>query len=288
MDFQELQYPFEIKKTEIATGEVIAHTDMGDGEPVVFIHGLGSYIPAWSKNLDELSEHFRCIALDLPGYGKSSKELHPGTMEYYSEVVVNLTAELGIEKFSVCGHSMGGTIALKLALLHPEKINKMVLIAPGGAEIYTEEEKHAVQNYLSRGNILNHNNEQIAQNVLVNFHFFPGDAKFMIDDRIGIRDSKDFVAHAEIVARSAVGVMNSDVPLRLSEITTPTLLLFGTEDRMIPNRLVHPQLTPEDVITIFRESIKNLEIKTISECGHFVQFEYPSLFNKTTSHFLLR
>jgi Predicted hydrolases or acyltransferases (alpha/beta hydrolase superfamily) len=154
MDFQELQYPFEIKKTEIATGEVIAHTDMGDGEPVVFIHGLGSYIPAWSKNLDELSEQFRCIALDLPGYGKSSKELHPGTMEYYSEVVVNLTAELGIEKFSVCGHSMGGTIALKLALLHPEKINKMVLIAPGGAEIYTEEEKHAVQNYLSRGNIL--------------------------------------------------------------------------------------------------------------------------------------
>jgi hypothetical protein len=71
----------------------------------------------------------------------------------------------------------------------------------------------------------------------VNFHFFPGDAKFMIDDRIGIRDSKDFVAHAEIVARSAVGVMNSDVPLRLSEITTPTLLLFGTEDRMIPNEI---------------------------------------------------
>ncbi|MBK8660484.1 MAG: alpha/beta fold hydrolase [Ignavibacteriales bacterium] len=54
-----------------------------------------------------LSKHFRCIAIDLPGYGKSSKSLHPGTMDYYAEVVIKLMDKLGINKFNICGHSMG-------------------------------------------------------------------------------------------------------------------------------------------------------------------------------------
>ncbi|GAB1351132.1 hypothetical protein MASR1M107_33470 [Ignavibacteriales bacterium] len=69
MEFEDFKYLFEITKTEIESGTVIAHTDMGDGDPIIFIHGLGSYIPAWNKNLFTLSRHFRCIAIDLPGYG---------------------------------------------------------------------------------------------------------------------------------------------------------------------------------------------------------------------------
>lgn len=130
MTLSDLKYQFEVKDTEIIPGVSIAHTDMGDGDPVVFIHGLGSYIPAWNKNLTPLSTNFRCIAIDLPGYGKSSKPLHSGTMDYYALVVIKLMNKLEIDKFSVIGHSMGGVVALKMALEHGERLHKMILVAP--------------------------------------------------------------------------------------------------------------------------------------------------------------
>jgi pimeloyl-ACP methyl ester carboxylesterase len=286
MEFEELQYLFPVVKTEIEPGLSIAHTDMGDGIPVVFIHGLGSYIPAWNKNLLPLSKHFRCIAVDLPGYGKSSKSLHSGTMEYYSEVIIKLMDKLGAGEFYICGHSMGGVIAFKTALEHPERVKKLFLSAPGGAETYTEDEKLLVENFISTERMINNDEKQIRNNVIVNFQNFPEDAEFMISDRIAIRSAVDFVNHAEIVARSAKGVINSDVPSRLNELKSDIMILFGDKDRMIPNRFVHPELLPEEMITIFKTNIQNLNVKIYLNCGHFVQFEYPGEFNKDLINFL--
>lgn len=288
MEFENLNYNFEITKTEIEPGTVIAHTDMGDGDPVVFLHGLGSYIPAWNKNLDFLSKHFRCIAVDLPGYGKSSKILHPATMEYYAAVIIDLMKILGYDQFTVCGHSMGGVIALKLAIDHPDKINKMVLVAPGGAETYTDDEKLLIESYLNADKIISNNDPQIANNVRVNFYRFPHDAQFMIDDRIAIRNSPEFLLHATIIARSALGVINSDVPYRLGEVRTPTLGLFGEGDKLIPNTFVHPTLTPADIIETFRSKIPNITINTYHETGHFIQFEQPYSFNSDFLKFMMQ
>lgn len=287
MALEYLKYPFEVKETEIIPGVSIAHTDMGDGDPVVFIHGLGSYIPAWNRNLAVLSRHFRCIAVDLPGYGKSSKPLHSGTMDYYALVIMKLLNNLGIEKFSVCGHSMGGVVALKIALEHAERLNKMILVAPGGAETYSEDEKFLVRSYLNADRIMSNDDEQIANNVKVNFHNFPEEAQFMIDDRIAMRNFDWFADHAEIVARSANGVLNSDVPYRLNEIPIPTLGLFGENDKMIPNRFVHPWLTVGDVIHTFESSILDFQTVLLGECGHFIQFEKPDEFNSVATQFLL-
>ncbi|GJQ31854.1 MAG: 4,5-9,10-diseco-3-hydroxy-5,9,17-trioxoandrosta-1 (10),2-diene-4-oate hydrolase [Ignavibacteriaceae bacterium] len=287
MALEDLKYQFEVKETEIIPGVSIAHTDMGDGDPVVFIHGLGSYIPAWNRNLAVLSRHFRCIAVDLPGYGKSSKPLHSGTMDYYALVIMKLLNNLGIEKFSVCGHSMGGVVALKIALEHAERLNKMILVAPGGAETYSEDEKFLVRSYLNADRIMSNDDEQIANNVKVNFHNFPEEAQFMIDDRIAMRNFDWFADHAEIVARSANGVLNSDVPYRLNEIPIPTLGLFGENDKMIPNRFVHPWLTVGDVIHTFESSILDFQTVLLGECGHFIQFEKPDEFNSVATQFLL-
>ncbi|MCA0388079.1 MAG: alpha/beta hydrolase [Bacteroidetes bacterium] len=288
MEFENLNYKFEITKTEIEAGTVIAHTDMGDGEPVVFLHGLGSYIPAWNKNLDFLSKHFRCIAVDLPGYGKSSKILHPATMDYYASVIIELMKILGYDKFTVCGHSMGGVIALKLAIDHSDKINKMVLVAPGGAETYSDDEKLLIESYLNADKIISNNEQQIANNVKVNFQNFPLDAQFMIDDRTAIRNSSEFRLHATIIARSALGVINSDVPYRLDAIRTPALGIFGEHDKLIPNTFVHPWLTPKDIIETFRSRISNFTIKTYDETGHFIQFEQPEYFNRDVLEFILQ
>lgn len=286
MALEYLKYPFEVKETEIIPGVSIAHTDMGDGDPVVFIHGLGSYIPAWNKNLTPLSTNFRCIAIDLPGYGKSSKPLHSGTMDYYALVVIKLMNKLEVDKFSVVGHSMGGVVALKLAIEHGARLNRMILVAPGGAETYSEDEKILVRSYLNADRIMSNDDEQVANNVKVNFHRFPDEAQFMIDDRIAMRKFPWFEDHAEIVARSASGVVNSDVPYRLEEISVPTLGIFGENDKMTPNRFVHPWLSVGDVITTFEEGIKNFRTVLLEDCGHFIQFEKPDKFNESVINFI--
>ncbi len=76
MEYDELQYPFDVKKITLNDGRVMAYMDEGSSkEVIIFIHGLGSYSPAWMKNIAELKNTYRCIAVDLPGYGKSSKEI---------------------------------------------------------------------------------------------------------------------------------------------------------------------------------------------------------------------
>lgn len=287
MEFESLTYQFPVVKTQIEPGLTIVHTDMGDGSPVVFIHGLGSYIPAWNKNLLPLSKHFRCIAIDLPGYGKSSKSLHPGTMDYYAEVVIKLMDKLGINKFNICGHSMGGVIAFKLAIEFPERVDKLFLSAPGGAETYSEDEKLLVENFISTERMINNDDKQIRNNVLVNFLHFPLDAQFMISDRIAIRKAGEFPLHAEIIARSASGVINSDVPFRLSGVKSKTMIIFGDNDKMIPNRFVHPELTPQKMIDTFKQNIQSVNIKIYPECGHFPQFEHPEIFNRDLIEFIL-
>jgi pimeloyl-ACP methyl ester carboxylesterase len=287
MEFESLTYQFPVVKTQIEPGLTIVHTAMGDGSPVVFIHGLGSYIPAWNKNLLPLSKHFRCIAIDLPGYGKSSKSLHPGTMDYYAEVVIKLMDKLGINKFNICGHSMGGVIAFKLAIEFPERVDKLFLSAPGGAETYSEDEKLLVENFISTERMISNDDKQIRNNVLVNFHHFPLDAQFMISDRIAIRKAGEFPLHAEIIARSASGVINSDVPFRLSGVKSKTMIIFGDNDKMIPNRFVHPELTPQKMIDTFKQNIQSVNIKIYPECGHFPQFEHPEIFNRDLIEFIL-
>ncbi len=287
MEFESLTYQFPVVKTQIEPGLTIVHTAMGDGSPVVFIHGLGSYIPAWNKNLLPLSKHFRCIAIDLPGYGKSSKSLHPGTMDYYAEVVIKLMDKLGINKFNICGHSMGGVIAFKLAIEFPERVDKLFLSAPGGAETYSEDEKLLVENFISTERMISNDDKQIRNNVMVNFHHFPLDAQFMISDRIAIRKAGEFPLHAEIIARSASGVINSDVPFRLSGVKSKTMIIFGDNDKMIPNRFVHPELTPQKMIDTFKQNIQSVNIKIYPECGHFPQFEHPEIFNRDLIEFIL-
>ena len=72
--FDDLTYPFPTHKLQLAEDLELAYFDEGKGnEVILFIHGLGSYAPAWKKNIESLSKDYRCLAIDLPGYGKSSK-----------------------------------------------------------------------------------------------------------------------------------------------------------------------------------------------------------------------
>src|SRR5690554_6525675 len=140
--FDEIAYPYDVQKVEISNGIEIAYMDEGQGsETIIMIHGLGSYAPAWKKTIEGLKENYRCIAIDLPGYGISTQGDFSGSMTFFADAVNEFAEALNLDNVVLAGHSMGGQFAIVAALKYPELVSKLVLVAPAGIETFSEGEK---------------------------------------------------------------------------------------------------------------------------------------------------
>lgn len=280
-------YVFEVKELTLSDNQTIAYVDEGSGaETLVFVHGLGSYLRAWEKNIHELSGSYRCIALDLPGYGQSgasSEGYHP---KYFATVLAQLIEKLALKNVILVGHSMGGQIAMHLALDYPELIKKMVLVAPAGLEAFSEAEKMWFKQIYTPAFVAAATPEQVQQNYLLNFFKMPKDAETMIKDRIAQMSTEGFAAYCEMIPQCVMGMLEQPVLERLSELKLPVFLLFGKEDRLIPNKFLHPGLTTEAVAAIGMEKIPNARLHMVSEAGHFVQWEKSAEVNQAISDFV--
>jgi len=285
LEFDELKYPFDVKYVTLNDGRRIAYADEGSGEVIIFIHGLGSYSPAWQKNISALKNHFRCIAIDLPGYGKSSKEVHPGSMEFYGDVIIELMDKLNIKEAVIAGHSMGGQIGIVMALKYPDRISKLILAAPAGFEEFNDGQKQWFRDVMTVELVKTTPTQAIRANVYANFYNMPDDAEFMITDRIAMRGAKDFDNYCYTVVRSVNGMVDRPVSHLLEKVTQPTLILFGENDQLIPNPALNPGKT-EGIAKSGHEEIKGSKLILIPECGHFLQFEKPEIFNASVIEFL--
>ncbi len=121
------------RKTADIDGNSLHYIDMGTGKPVVMIHGFADSTYCWHENVLPLKiAGYRLIVIDQPGLGRSDipPEPYEFTIENQARAIVRLTEKLGVLKFSVVGHSMGGGIALYIMTNHPRRVQKAVLIAP--------------------------------------------------------------------------------------------------------------------------------------------------------------
>jgi len=111
-------------------GELIHFIESGNGPAVVLIHGFPSNTFVWSEILPRLSEHHRAVALDLPGLGYSHRNSRRSfSLQSHAETVVGLMDQLGIERATVVGLSMGGGVAERIAATFPSRVNRLVLLA---------------------------------------------------------------------------------------------------------------------------------------------------------------
>ncbi|MEO1262149.1 MAG: alpha/beta fold hydrolase [Bacteroidota bacterium] len=284
--FEHLNYPYKVKQVKLDDGKVIAYMDEGKGaQTLIFVHGLGSYAPAWKKNLAVLKKDFRCVALDLPGYGKSSKGQYDATMTAFANNLVAFMDHLKIDQAVLVGHSMGGQIATTVALQSPERVSQLVLLAPAGFETFSPEESQLLIGLFTAETVKTTTDEQIKTNLALNFHKMPEDATFMVDDRIGMRKAEGFDDYCYVVAACVRGMLNEPVYDQLGNIAQKTLVVFGENDALIPNRYLH-QATTTEVARSGVEKMPNAELKMIPLAGHFVQFEKAAEVNSVISSFL--
>lgn len=282
----DLEYPYAVKKVTLPSGPEIAYVDEGKGEKVIiFIHGLGSYLPAWVKNIEGLKSGYRCIAIDLPGYGKSSKQPHSGKMSYYAEVVEEFAGKLGLGKVILAGHSMGGQIAMVAALNYPGMVEGLILIAPAGFERFTDGQKQWFRNVMTPEGVKNTSAEDIQTNLAVNFYNMPADAEFMITDRIAMRSAADFDHYCYAVVQSVNGMVDEPVIEVLDKITQPALIVFGENDNLIPNRFLNPGKTA-GIAAYGHKAIRGSRLLMVKKAGHFVQYEKSGEVNDAIREFL--
>lgn len=281
-----LEYPFEVQYQELAGGQQVAYMDEGEGPPLMLIHGLGSYIPAWQRNIPELSKKYRVIALDLPGFGKSPAAVGEYSIPFFARTVAQLQDSLGIGQAVWIGHSMGGQIALEAAVKYPDKINKLVLSAPAGFEQFSKQEGAMMKQFMTSASIKATPDSLVRKTFRASFYTFSREAQFMVDDRLAIRSAADFNRYANAYAGSVAAMIDGPVLEKLPEIEQPVLVIFGKQDALIPNRQLHPNLTTKQVAESGMRELPNGQLQIINKTGHFVQFEQPEAVNRMILEFL--
>ena len=280
MQFPELKYDLEYSIIPVDENISIAYTDEGEKESndvLLFIHGLSSYIPAWSKLIPLLKNHFRCIAIDLPGYGKSSGGVHSGNMTFYADTISKFIKKLNLQNVSLVGHSMGGHISIATTLLYPQLIKKLILLAPAGFETFTEDETKWIKKNNSAEIYALLSEKQIRFNYEINFYNMPPDVEFMINDRINMKKWKNHKDYCRVVSNSLIGLLGYPVYEKLNLITQPTLILFGKNDKLIPQSILHKNSSPQQIASVGLNQIRNSKLSMIDECGHFLQYEKPEI-----------
>jgi pimeloyl-ACP methyl ester carboxylesterase len=142
------QYLPPIKTYTDAHKQRLAYVDTEKGEQVLFfIHGMGCTHTIWLELISLLSAKFRCIAIDLPKHGDSSSNENKFRLSSTCEQILGFIQSLHIpsEKLSICGHSMGGQIAMLFAIRYPSVFENLVLISSAGFENFKERELQLIK-----------------------------------------------------------------------------------------------------------------------------------------------
>lgn len=267
----------------------ISYVDSGgSGDTLLFVHGLSSYLGFWEHQLEHYAQSHRVLAVDLPGYGASDRPDASYTPPWFAEQLVGFMDALDLPAATVIGHSMGGQIALTLALEHPERVERLVLSAPAGFEDFSPGEIRLIEEHWTESRALETPEEEVRAAFLTAvFNRHDEGVERLIEERVRLGRHEAFRGTSVAVSRSIAGMLHHPVRDRLHEIRRPTLVLFGTRDQMIPNPVLHGGHT-HALATRGSAAIPGAELVLLPGAGHTVHHDDPAGWNAAVDDFLHR
>lgn len=268
-------FGLEDKWIETAPGELTHYHELGEGEPILFLHGSGTGVTAaanWWLNLPQISEVGRTIAIDSIGYGQSITA--PGTEYGIREWVrhaVRVLDALGIEKTWIVGNSLGGWLAFQFALDFPERLSGIISMGTGGAKLTKALKGHSNPTLTEEG-------------IRDTLELFVVDKSLVTDELVKLRYESALNDTASDRLKEVVAARDRDrdaLPLdfdKLAELEIPVLLIHGMQDAVIP-----VSRTWELV-----QTIPNADAHLFSQTGHWSQVERSEEFNQVIIEWLKR
>lgn len=253
-----------------------------NGKPVILLHGAGGGVEIWSFNIQELANYYRVYAFDMVGTGLSDKPNASYSVDYQAEFLRSFMDAVDINRASLIGHSMGGSIALKFALKSPERVDKLVLISSFGLgkEINFADRLlatfPAIVNLVPPSRIGTklvlspcvYEPQSLPQEwIELGCQFFklPGARKALISL---IKTNLNFWGVRPEVFEPIVD--------RLNHIIAPTLIFWGKQDKILP----------VDHAYLAKAKIPNAKLYVFDRCGHWAQVEYSQKFHRLAWEFL--
>ena len=248
----------------------LAWREAGDGEPVVFLHGLGGSRTSWEPQLTGLSDAFRCIAWDMPGYGASAP-VAPLTFAAIADAVARLLDDAGVDRAHLVGESFGGMHALHAALRHPDRVGRLVLANTSPAFGLDGTDPDAWQTARLAPLDAGLTPADIAEQVLTSV------AGPSLDRETLAMRVAGFARIPSDGLRAAVKCLPSHNLLdRLAEINTPALVVAGALDAE----------TPPSYARALAEGLPDAELVVLEGIGHLAVSEAPKTFNQRARAFL--
>ena len=279
-EWQGVEWRAHLRRVELP-GATVNYVELGEGEPILFVHGISGSWQNWLENLPHFARGRRAIALDLPGFGASPMPSWPIEMPAYGQLIHDFCEKLGIEGGAIVGNSMGGMIAVEAVTAAPGRFEQLVLVAAAGILNTWHPEERAVATALAwktfgphfgdRGRwIVTH--PRARQIVFGPFVRYPNrlraDLLFeQIDSGLERAEGFGDALHAAI---------RHDMRGELSEIEIPTMVLWGQSDRVIP---VSAALS-------YHRRIPHSRLEIFERTGHVPQLERPLRFNAVVDEFL--
>jgi pimeloyl-ACP methyl ester carboxylesterase len=253
---------------------LLAFTEQGSGPVVVLLHGFPLSRVMWAQQLKTLSESYRVIAPDLRGHGESPAPDTAYTMDLMADDVVELLDGLGVvEPVVVGGLSMGGYVALAMALKHPGRVRALMLIDTKAAADSPEAAKtreETAQAVLKAGN----SGAVVAAMIP---KLFGKTTREQYPDRIGPLKADMEKTSASGVAGALRGMaIRPDRREQLADVAVPTLVIVGEED----------VIAPPDEARAMAEALPNGRLEIVPDAGHLAPYENPEAVDRVILGFL--
>lgn len=245
----------------------VSHTELyfaqaGQGQPaLLFVHGAGGDHTIWGEQFRELAKDFSVIALDLNGHGRSLAREGAGLQTYVEDVLAVLEAVA--MPTVVIGHSMGGAIALTVALQRPKNLIGLGLIGTGARLKVHPQILELCQTDCEK-----------AIELVISWAFAEGVSPELVQKaREQMRRNGQAALSRDFLSCSTFDVMN-----RLNEISVPTVVICGREDK----------LTPVKYSEYLQQNIPQAQLKIVEGAGHMVMLERPHDVTSALREFCMR
>lgn len=266
----------ELGAQVLAAGIRTNYLEAGSGTPVVLVHGSGPGVSAyanWRLTLPELARWYRVLAPDMVGFGFTER---PAGVAYspqtWVDQLVGFLDVLGLERASIVGNSFGGALALQLAVRHPDRVDRLVLMGSAGVPFELTPGLDAVWGYQPSVpamrallDIFAHSRELVSDEL--------AEVRYRASVEPGMQEA--FAAMFPAPRQRWVdSLVTPDA--ELSRLPHPTLVVHGREDRVIPlaNALHLVEVIPDARLHVF------------GRCGHWTQIEHAQAFTALVADFL--
>jgi pimeloyl-ACP methyl ester carboxylesterase len=268
-------------RTAKAGDTTLHYNEAGQGEALILLHGGGPGASGWSNfrtNIGAMSKHYRCLLVDMPGFGKSGKPYYNEPQgAYNARALRDLLDTLKIQKAHFIGNSLGGHTALKFALDYPDRAGRLIAMAPASANMVTTttpmptEGIKLLQGYYRGTGPSPERLKAFIQTLVY-------DSSWVTDEILNERYARSTDPEIMKWAKEMGPKPGRIEPLwrDFDKIAHPTLLVWGRDDRVVPL----------DGALFMIHRMKNARLHVFPQCGHWAMIEKPAEFNSLCLDFL--